>query len=35
MDPDRRAPVARQARETTLRRLADPAVSEALAPLSA
>ena len=35
MDPGRRAPVASQARETTLRRLEDGAVREALAPLVA
>lgn len=33
MRPERRAPVARQARETTLRRLEAPAVREALGPL--
>ncbi len=35
MDPERRAPVARQARDTTLRRLEDPALQELLAPLTA
>lgn len=35
MRPGRRGPVARQARETTLRRLDTPAVAEALAPLLA
>jgi hypothetical protein len=33
MRPARRGPVARQARETTLRRLDSPGVREALAPI--